>query len=127
MRILFVDDNDLNRRIMREILSVADVHVDEAEDARKGLSMIDEGDYDVVLMDLRMPGMDGLQALEAIRTRQDSKRYIPVILVTADTGPNLLAECLREGADDFLTKPIDVEALFNSLGRIVARAGTAPI
>ena len=115
----------MNRRVVRDMLSVADVRMSEADGAQKGIGMIESGDYDVVLMDLRMPGMDGLEALRRIRARTDAKGRVPVVVVTADIAPDLKNECLREGADDFLTKPIAMDALFDAIGRLMAQGGAA--
>ena len=125
MHVLFVEDDAMNRRVVRDMLSVADVQMSEAEHAMAGIGMIDEADYDVVLMDLRMPGMDGLEALRRIRARTDAKGKVPVVVVTADIAPDLKSECLREGADDFLTKPIAMDALFDAIGRLMAQGGAA--
>lgn len=125
MHVLFVEDDAMNRRVVRDMLSVADVRMSEADGAQKGIGMIDAEDYDVVLMDLRMPGMDGLQALRAIRARSDAKAKVPVVVVTADIAPDLKSECLREGADDFLTKPIAMDALFDAIGRLMAQNASA--
>ncbi len=125
MHVLFVEDDAMNRRVVRDMLSVADVRMSEADGAQAGIGMIDTGDYDVVLMDLRMPGMDGLEALRRIRARTDAKSKVPVVVVTADIAPDLKNECLREGADDFLTKPIAMDALFDAIGRLMAQGGTA--
>ena len=123
MHVLFVEDDAMNRRVVRDMLSVADVRMSEADGARAGLGMIDAEDFDVVLMDLRMPGMDGLEALRLIRARTDAKGKVPIVVVTADIAPDLKNECLREGADDFLTKPIAMDALFDAIGRLMAQGG----
>ncbi len=125
MHVLFVEDDAMNRRVVRDMLSVADVQMSEADGAQAGIGMIDAADYDVVLMDLRMPGMDGLEALRRIRARTDAKSKVPVVVVTADIAPDLRNECLREGADDFLTKPIAMDALFDAIGRLMAQGGAA--
>ena len=125
MHVLFVEDDAMNRRVVRDMLSVADVQMSEAAHAQAGIGMIEATDYDVVLMDLRMPGMDGLQALRAIRGRPDAKAKVPIVVVTADIAPDLRSECLRAGADDFLTKPIAMDALFDAIGRLVAQQAAA--
>jgi CheY-like chemotaxis protein len=77
MNILFVEDDAMNRRVVRDMLTVAGANMDEAPDAETGLRMIDERDYDIVLMDLRMPGMDGLTAIRHLRARPDAKATCP--------------------------------------------------
>lgn len=120
MKVLFVEDDPLNRRVVRDMLSVVGAVMSEAHDAETGLRMIDEDDFHVVLMDLRMPGMDGETAIQRVRARQDAKRSIPIIVVTADTALNLKARCVESGADDFLQKPVAMAPLLGAMGRVMA-------
>ena len=120
MNVLFVEDDPMNRRVVRDMLSVAGAEMAEAESAESGLRLIGEGMFDLILMDLRMPGMDGLTAIRHIRTRGDVKAHLPVIVVTADTGPTIRNDCLAVGADDVLMKPVAMEDLFDAMGRIIA-------
>lgn len=126
MNILFVEDDAMNRRVVRDMLTVAGAHMDEAEDAETGLRLIDERDYDVVLMDLRMPGMDGLTAIRHIRARSDAKAAVPVIVVTADTALDICRDCIDQGADEVILKPVAMNKLFDAIGRLIAR-GSAPM
>ncbi|QXQ05038.1 response regulator [Sphingosinicellaceae bacterium] len=130
MQILFVEDDAMNRRVVRDMLRVGGVEMSEAADAETGLKLIDEEDYDLVLMDLRMPGVDGLTAIQRIRARGDVKSTIPIIVVTADTAANLRSTCLSNGADDLLLKPVAMEDLFEAIGRLTASrssGSTVPI
>lgn len=120
MRILYIEDDAVNRQVIREMLRVADVQMIEAPDAPSGLAVIDESDLDVVLIDLRMAGMDGLTAIGHVRKRQDDKAKLPLIVITADTSPNLRADCIAAGADDMLLKPVAMRDLFNVIGRVMA-------
>src|SRR3569833_4713588 len=106
MRILFIDDNAMNRMVVRAMLAAAEVEMAEAEDAETGLRMVEEQDFDVVLMDFRMPGRDGLTATRLLRARGGAKAAVPVIVVTADTAPNLRAVCIESGANDLVRKPV---------------------
>lgn len=124
MKVLFVEDDPMNRRVVRDMLSVAEVDMAEAEDAETGLRMIEDGDFAIILMDLRMPGMDGLTAIRHIRQRTDAKALLPVIVVTADTALNLRSECMKEGADDVILKPVAMDALFDAIGKMLAREPT---
>lgn len=123
MRVLFVEDDAMNRRVVRDMLTIVGVSMEEAEDAETGLRMIDEIDYDAILMDLRMPGKDGLTALREIRARSDTKARTPIIVVTADAGVALRDTCLAEGANGVLGKPVAMERLFDALGEMLARDG----
>src|SRR5476651_335389 len=86
MRVLFVEDNEVNRRVVKEMLRAGGVDMVEAENGRVGLEMIATQNFDLVLMDLRMPVMDGMTAIRHIRARTDDKAGLPVIVVTADDG-----------------------------------------
>ncbi|WP_419808532.1 response regulator [Sphingomonas sp.] len=121
MNVLFIEDDPMNRRVVRDMLDVAGAAMAEAEDGPTGLAMIDADDYAVVLLDLRMPGMDGLEVLAQVRSRDDAKARVPVIVVTADTAPDLRTRCLAAGADEVLFKPVAMDALFDAMGRILAR------
>ena len=113
----------MNRRVVKDMLDVAGAVMIEAESAEEGLRALDESDFDMLLVDLRMPGMDGLTAIRHIRARSDAKAAVPVIVVTADTAPDLRERCLAAGADEVLFKPVAMDALFETMGRILARDG----
>ena len=115
----------MNRRVVHDMLDVAGALMVEAESAEEGLQLIDERGYDVVLMDLRMPGMDGLTAIGHIRARPDEKAGLPIIVVTADTAADLRDRCIDGGADEVLFKPVAMDALFNAIGYVLARRGGA--
>ncbi|MGN7160617.1 response regulator [Sphingomonas sp. SAFR-052] len=124
MRILFVEDDAMNRRVVRDMLDVAGATMVEADLAEAGLRRIDEDEFDLVLLDLRMPGMDGFEVIRRVRARDDAKRTLPIIIVTADTAIDLTERCLAAGADEVLFKPVAMDALFDAIGRILAkRAG----
>ena len=123
MQVLFVEDDAMNRRVVGDMLKVVGAHMTEAEDAQTGLDLIEANTFNVVLMDLRMPGMDGLTAIARLRERGDMKAMLPVIVVTADTAVDLRERCLKVGADDVLMKPIAMGALLNSIGRMLAKEG----
>ncbi|MBI1340470.1 response regulator [bacterium] len=121
MRVLFVDDDAMNRRVVHDMLKVAGVTVDEAPDGASGLAKIDAGDYALILMDLRMPGMDGLTAIKHIRERADAKAGLPIIVVTADTSLDIREDCMSKGADEVLMKPVAMKLLFQTMGALIAR------
>ncbi len=111
----------MNRRVVKDMLDVAGATMIEADSAEVGLVMLDSADVDLLLVDLRMPGMDGITAIEHIRARGDAKATLPIIVVTADTAPDLRERCIDAGADDVLFKPVAMEALFEAMGRLLAR------
>ena len=121
MEVLFVEDDAMNRRVVKDMLRVVGANMSEAPDAETGLRMIEDGDYSIVLMDLRMPGMDGLTAIKHLRARTDAKGTLPIIVVTADTAVDLRQRCIAQGADEVLQKPVAMGALLNAMGRMVAK------
>ena len=125
MRVLLVEDSEINRRIIREMLSAGQIDMAEAVDGRDGLKMLDADDFDLVLMDLRMPEMDGLTALKHMRARADAKGKIPVIVITADAGTSIHDDCLAAGADEVIPKPVSMPVLYDAIGRMLAKGGDA--
>jgi CheY-like chemotaxis protein len=120
MQVLLVEDNPMNRRVVRQMLELAEIGLDEAEEGEAGLQLLAQNHYDLVLMDLRMPGMDGLTAIGKIRARGDDKAKIPVIVVTADGAAEIRTRCVNAGANDLVTKPLDMTQLFDAIARVLA-------
>lgn len=127
MQVLFVEDDPMNRRVVRDMLRVVGADMEEAADAETGLEMIENGAFNIILMDLRMPGMDGLTAIRQLRSRGTAKAELPVIVVTADTAVDLREQCLAAGADEVILKPVAMGALLNAMGRMVARGSAEDI
>lgn len=117
----------MNRRVVRDMLDVADVEMVEAESAEIGLALIDTHDFAIALIDLRMPGMDGLTAIGHIRARTDAKARLPIIVVTADTAVDLRQRCIAAGANDVIFKPVAMDELFDAMGRLLAEDGDAAL
>jgi CheY-like chemotaxis protein len=84
--------------------------------------MVDEGNFNAILMDLRMPGMDGLTAIRHIRARTDDKAKTPIIVVTADTAVDLREQCMSAGADDVILKPVAMGLLLKAMSRMMSKA-----
>ncbi|WP_066801128.1 response regulator [Sphingomonas soli] len=123
MNVLFIEDDPMNRRVVKDMLDVAGATMAEAAWAEEGLAMLDEDTFDVILVDLRMPGTDGFETIRQIRARGDAKGELPIIVVTAETAADLRDRCLAVGADDVLFKPVAMDALFDSIGRVLAIRG----
>ena len=121
MHILYVEDNAMNRQVVRDMLDVAGATMVDASDAESGLRTIEEQDFDLVLMDIRMPGMDGLTAIEHMRAMSAPKSSLPVIVVTADTSADLRERCEAVAADDVIMKPVALQQLLASIGRVMAK------
>ena len=125
MHVLFVDDDTMNRRVVRDMLEIAGVKMDEAADGPSGLALIESADYALILMDLRMPGMDGLTAIKLIRERNDAKAALPILVVTADTSLDIRERCIANGADDLLQKPVAMNSLYEAMAMTIANRAQA--
>jgi signal transduction histidine kinase/ActR/RegA family two-component response regulator len=114
MRVLVAEDNKINQMVIRELLASVGIVVTLSDNGLKALEKLREETFDLVLMDIQMPEMDGLTATAQIRAdrRFDS---LPVLAMTAHAGPEHLAESLSAGMNDHLTKPVDVERLYGAL------------
>ncbi len=116
MRLLVVDDNAVNRLLLRSLMEKAGFQVREAADGREALEEFSRWRPSAVLMDLRMPVMDGYEATRYIKKLPEG-RSTPVIAVTASVAEEKKADVLACGLDGFLRKPIRLEDLFKELGR----------
>lgn len=119
-KVLLIEDNAMNRQVVRDMFAVAGLEIDEASSGPEGLLLFEQGAYDLLLVDLRMPGMDGFEVMRTIRRRPDEKAATPIVVVSGETGPNLKADCLAAGADALITKPIAMEELFDTIGAVLA-------
>jgi CheY-like chemotaxis protein len=122
MRVLLAEDNPTNQLVIRSMLTRGGAEVTVVSDGAAALSEAGSGGYDVVLMDLQMPGMDGLSATRAIRAAERAGRHQYVIGLTASIGPEQELECHRAGMDSYLSKPVSRDVLLTALA--VARHHT---
>jgi sigma-B regulation protein RsbU (phosphoserine phosphatase) len=113
--LLVVDDDSFNQDIICPRLERRGYRVDTANDGRMALERIREHAYDLILLDIMMPGLNGMEVLKETRKHR-SRAQLPVIMVTSLNAPHDVVEALREGANDYVTKPIDVEVLLARVG-----------
>jgi CheY-like chemotaxis protein len=115
-RILLVEDNDLNQEVASEILTDAGFVVDIADNGQIAVDMVGKSSYDIVLMDMQMPVMDGVTA--TIEIRKDGRfKDLPIVAMTANAMQQDKDKCLAAGMVDFITKPIQPDELWATLGR----------
>jgi CheY-like chemotaxis protein len=114
-RVLLVEDNATNQLVMKTILGKAHCHVDVAGDGGEAVRMAAAAGYDVILMDLQMPVMDGLEATRQIRATPGPNRRTRIIGLTAAVGPVFEAQCRAAGMDEYLGKPVQRSALLDRL------------
>jgi CheY-like chemotaxis protein len=110
MRVLVAEDNSVNMKLVRRLLErIGSVTLEEAVNGREAVEKMESGTYDLVLMDVQMPEMNGIEATEVIRSR--ISKEIPIVALTAAVLPEDRERALQAGMNDFLTKPIDVNKL----------------
>ncbi len=126
-RVLLVEDNELNREVALGLLEDAHLSIDAAENGQAAVQMVGKNNYDLVLMDMQMPVMDGLAATRAIRLVPQF-RALPIIAMTANVMASDRDKCVEAGMNDHLSKPIDPDALFATLLRWIKPrdTGSAP-
>jgi signal transduction histidine kinase/DNA-binding response OmpR family regulator/HPt (histidine-containing phosphotransfer) domain-containing protein/HAMP domain-containing protein len=119
LRILVADDNAVNQHLMSRILEKKGHAVTLAGNGREALSALAAGTFDVVLMDVQMPEMDGFEATAAIRAREkDMGGHVPIVALTAHALKGDREACLAAGMDEYLTKPIRTSELFEVITRL---------
>lgn len=121
-RVLLVEDNELNREIAKELLSDAGFYVEEAKDGSVAVEKVkrsNEGYYDLILMDVQMPVMNGYEATKAIRGLSQKHSKIPIIAMTANAFKADENEAMKSGMDAYISKPIVVKELLKMLDVIL--------
>lgn len=121
-RILLAEDNELNAEIAITILEEEGLKVEWAEDGIKCLEMIKkvpEDYYDMILMDIQMPNMDGYRTTEEIRSLPDKRAQIPIVAMTANVFDEDKKKAYEAGMNGYIAKPIDTKAIFSTLGEIL--------
>jgi signal transduction histidine kinase/DNA-binding response OmpR family regulator/HPt (histidine-containing phosphotransfer) domain-containing protein len=120
LRILLAEDNKINQQLVTMLLRKAGHQVDLAENGELAVEAVRNGEYDLVLMDVQMPILDGVQATKRIRAFPPLKNGVPIIALTAHAMEGAKEEYLAAEMDDYLSKPIDTVALFSLLDVVAA-------
>jgi CheY-like chemotaxis protein len=105
-KILIVEDDEINQMMIAENLEAMGMSYETAENGKIALEKIENSDYDVVLLDLKMPVMDGIEVLRRIKSN-NRINHIPVIVISSDSEFSRVIECIEMGALDYLTKPFN--------------------
>jgi PAS domain S-box-containing protein len=133
LRVLLAEDNEINQLLAVAILQHAGHAVDVAENGRRAVEAVQRSDYDVVLMDVQMPELDGMQATQQIRALESPRSKVAIIALTAHAMAGAREQYLAAGMDDYITKPIDAACLLAKLSDLAiaiaarAQAGAASV
>ena len=119
LRVLVVDDNPSNRLVAAKMLKDFDIQTDTACDGAEAVTAANRFNYDLILMDVRMPEMDGFQATRAIRARGERRSTVPIIAFTANAFMEDIRECREAGMNDFVVKPARKKALVEAILRVL--------
>jgi len=118
LNVLVAEDNLLNQRFALRLLENAGHAVTLAANGLEALEALRQNDFDLVLMDIEMPEMDGIGATQAIRADERDGERVPIVAVTATGDPRA---CLHAGMDDCLPKPLSISGLNQTLAKLVAK------
>ena len=123
LRILLAEDNAINQKIACHVLEKQGHHVTVAADGCQALSALDQAHFDVVLMDVQMPEMDGFETTDAIRTRERGTGvHLPIIAMTAHAMKGDRERCIAAGMDSYISKPLGIKELIELLEKFSAAA-----
>jgi len=118
-RFLVADDNPINLKLISSILGQRGAEVLEARDGKAAVDLVFRMNFDLILMDLHMPVMDGKAATRRIRSRESAAEHIPIIALTADIVPGTRDQAFSAGIDDYLTKPVEEAELWHTISRLL--------
>ncbi|HYD71745.1 MAG TPA: response regulator, partial [Candidatus Binatia bacterium] len=125
LRVLLAEDNPINALLARTLLTRAGCIVTTAQDGEEAVNAARSGAYDLILLDIRMPRLDGIGAAARIRNGGGPSAGAPIIALTADAGEEERVRAFKAGMDDFITKPIDAGRLLTVAARFTERPNTA--
>jgi len=118
--VLIAEDEPINQEVVRSMLELADCRVDVVDDGKEALAAAETRRYDLILMDMQMPQMDGLEATRRIRL-DSLNRQTPIIATTANTFDTDMRACRAAGMDDHVAKPIRPDQLFERVLALLRR------
>jgi len=110
-RVLVADDYFVNQEVTQDILELMEFEVEVAENGKEAFEKHQASKFDLILMDIQMPEMDGFEATKAIRSEENQEKHTPIIALTANALTGDREKCIDAGMDDYITKPIEADKL----------------
>lgn len=121
LRILLAEDNQINQLLVKKVTRDWGYELDIAENGLQALAMFRKTRYDIILMDMQMPEMDGYEAMAVIRNSPEPEKATPIIALTAHASPREAAKCLDAGADLYVSKPFKPEELLSNIAGLLRK------
>lgn len=121
-RILLAEDTDVNARLIVAVLEKAGYEVTVAVDGVQAVKYGEIGDFDLILMDVNMPELDGLEATRRLRAGASPMRSVTIVALTADDDPMMQRRCVEAGMNGYLSKPINMASLLKTCERAIAQS-----
>ncbi|MEO5378756.1 MAG: response regulator [Magnetococcus sp. DMHC-6] len=129
LRLLLAEDNVFTQKLMVRVLEIQGHQVSVVDNGQQALDRLEQENFDLLLLDLRMPGMDGFETVRSIRRREAERslRRLPIVAVTALPDDIYRAQALEAGVDGYYGKPVQVEELFSEMQRVIHLARQVPV
>ncbi len=124
LNILVAEDNAVNRQVLRAFLEPLNVQLTEVENGEEAIEALNQNSFELILMDVHMPKMDGLTTVQIIRSSGQDYADIAIVALTADAMSGDRERCIEAGMDDYAAKPIDLNSLYAAMARAVSKRGT---
>ena len=120
---LVVEDNPVNRMVVRQMLKRGGVDSEEADGGRRAIERLQNEEFDLVLMDVQMPGMDGLETTRAIRSGDagERNRNVPIVAITAYASTDDEEACYSAGMDAYLSKPLNMQRFLDTVSDAIGK------
>jgi CheY-like chemotaxis protein len=118
---LLVEDNPFNQMVAVDTLNdlIGELTIDVADNGKIACRLLENNDYDIALMDIQMPEMDGFETTRAIRAFEGPKSQLPIMAMTANVTTEEIAKCTESGMNDYISKPFAMQDLLNKIGKLV--------
>ena len=117
-KVFVIDDNEMNLEVIASILEMLEITVSRADSGQSAMNHLEKEKYDLILTDDMMPGMNGTELMEYIKSQQDGINYkTPIVVLTANAIAGVREEYIKKGFDEYMTKPVDIDVLQRILKR----------
>jgi CheY-like chemotaxis protein len=117
LSVLLAEDNEINRKVAQHMLERVGCRITAVSDGEEALQAVQQGDFDVALMDVQLPVVDGLEVTRRLRRQEEGEQHLPIVAMTAHAMKGDREKCIEAGMDDYLSKPISSERLYDVVSR----------